>query len=321
VTSPPSRNSADSFGTTAVQPTRKLGKALSKDDIARGPAVPLAKLPSEMQHGKLFAEGSQNPSSAVDRYPPMELPRRHDSQQSHLTPNMHEPEHLSASLPSTSPLETPVAGPSARSNSELGHYPDLSDSHTSHLNQSTPSRADRSRRQSYAPSLGTVQASPTVKSERPTTPDLPATNQSIYPHISGPTNGIVLPSGFKFGSKDSSSDHPVSDRDRKTKSTAFWRFGRSGEKQTTLEAPRAVFGVTLTDTLSVVQIANLPAVVFRCIQYLEAKKADEEEGIYRLSGSSAVIKGLKDRFNAGEWICDTYLMATDSCIQRVMSTY
>ena len=29
------------------------------------------------------------------------------------------------------------------------------------------------------------------------------------------------------------------------------------------------------------------------------KKADQEEGIYRLSGSSAVIKSLKDRFNSG----------------------
>ena len=28
-------------------------------------------------------------------------------------------------------------------------------------------------------------------------------------------------------------------------------------------------------------------------------KADQEEGIYRLSGSSAVIKNLKDKFNTG----------------------
>lgn len=47
------------------------------------------------------------------------------------------------------------------------------------------------------------------------------------------------------------------------------------------------------------EIASLPAIVFRCIQYLEAKKADQEEGIYRLSGSSAVIKAMKDRFNNG----------------------
>ena len=61
----------------------------------------------------------------------------------------------------------------------------------------------------------------------------------------------------------------------------------------------AVFGITLEDSLEVAQIANLPAIVFRCIQYLELKKADQEEGIYRLSGSSAVIKSLKDRFNSG----------------------
>jgi len=58
-----------------------------------------------------------------------------------------------------------------------------------------------------------------------------------------------------------------------------------------------VFGVPLEESLDVAQIANLPAIVFRSIQYLEAKKADQEEGIYRLSGSSAVIKSLKDRFN------------------------
>ena len=60
-----------------------------------------------------------------------------------------------------------------------------------------------------------------------------------------------------------------------------------------------MFGVALDESLDVAEIANLPAVIFRCIQYLEAKKADQEEGIYRLSGSSAVIKSLKDRFNAG----------------------
>ena len=71
-----------------------------------------------------------------------------------------------------------------------------------------------------------------------------------------------------------------------------------GEKQPQ-SAPRAVFGVSLEESLEVSQICNLPSIVFRSIQYLEAKKADQEEGIYRLSGSSAVIKALKDRFNNG----------------------
>lgn len=64
-------------------------------------------------------------------------------------------------------------------------------------------------------------------------------------------------------------------------------------------APRAVFGVTLEESLDVAQFGGLPAVIFRCIEFLEAKHAELEEGVYRLSGSSAVIKSLKDRFNAG----------------------
>ena len=57
--------------------------------------------------------------------------------------------------------------------------------------------------------------------------------------------------------------------------------------------------MSLQESLDVAEIASLPAVVFRCIQYLEAKRADQEEGIYRLNGSTAVIKALKDRFNNG----------------------
>ncbi|KAL8376801.1 hypothetical protein RB595_007764 [Gaeumannomyces hyphopodioides] len=41
----------------------------------------------------------------------------------------------------------------------------------------------------------------------------------------------------------------------------------------------------------------LPAVVYRCIQYLESKNAIAEEGIFRLSGSNVVIKQLRERFN------------------------
>ncbi len=41
----------------------------------------------------------------------------------------------------------------------------------------------------------------------------------------------------------------------------------------------------------------LPAVVYRCIQYLDAKNAVTEEGIFRLSGSNVLIKQLRERFN------------------------
>ena len=42
----------------------------------------------------------------------------------------------------------------------------------------------------------------------------------------------------------------------------------------------------------------LPAIVYRSIEYLEAKNAALEEGIFRQSGSNTVIKGLRDRFNS-----------------------
>lgn len=41
----------------------------------------------------------------------------------------------------------------------------------------------------------------------------------------------------------------------------------------------------------------LPAVIYRCIQYLDARGAVTEEGIFRLSGSNVVIKQLKERFD------------------------
>jgi RalA-binding protein 1 len=64
--------------------------------------------------------------------------------------------------------------------------------------------------------------------------------------------------------------------------------------------PRPVFGVSLQEAVSVARVhegLDLPAIVFRCVEFLEAKGAIEEEGIYRLSGSSVIIKGYKERFN------------------------
>lgn len=63
-----------------------------------------------------------------------------------------------------------------------------------------------------------------------------------------------------------------------------------------------VFGIPLDEAIQVCRISQdyeLPAVVYRCIEYLEAKNAAQEEGIYRLSGSAAKMKKLKERFNKG----------------------
>ncbi|RKP13271.1 Rho GTPase activation protein, partial [Piptocephalis cylindrospora] len=53
---------------------------------------------------------------------------------------------------------------------------------------------------------------------------------------------------------------------------------------------RIVFGRTLEEAIAVASVRPdypCPAVVYRCIQYLEEKQAELEEGIYRLSGSSS----------------------------------
>lgn len=82
---------------------------------------------------------------------------------------------------------------------------------------------------------------------------------------------------------------------------------------------RPVFGVPLKEAVAISRIRpglELPAVVYRCVEYLEAKvrddsfnvpcivlttvlqNAEQEEGIFRLNGSANVIRQLKERFNA-----------------------
>ena len=65
---------------------------------------------------------------------------------------------------------------------------------------------------------------------------------------------------------------------------------------------KAAFGASLADAVEYCSPRGidvcLPAVVYRCLEYLESKDAPSEEGIFRMSGSNVVIKGLKKRFNA-----------------------
>lgn len=64
---------------------------------------------------------------------------------------------------------------------------------------------------------------------------------------------------------------------------------------------RTVFGANLAEAAEFSPPADvdicLPSPVYRCIEYLEARNAASEEGIFRLSGSSLVIKSLRERFN------------------------
>lgn len=64
---------------------------------------------------------------------------------------------------------------------------------------------------------------------------------------------------------------------------------------------KRVFGVPLAEAVSLasknVHHCKVPAIVYRCIEHLKIRDAIFEEGIFRLSGSTATIRSLKDRFN------------------------
>ncbi|CAG8519224.1 Rho GTPase activation protein [Gigaspora rosea] len=66
------------------------------------------------------------------------------------------------------------------------------------------------------------------------------------------------------------------------------------------DVSKIVFDIPLNQAISVARIKEgyeLLAVIYRCIEYLDANDANKEEGIYRLSGAAMTLKHLKDRFN------------------------
>lgn len=63
-----------------------------------------------------------------------------------------------------------------------------------------------------------------------------------------------------------------------------------------------VFGARLEDAIAYKRLLDgfeMPAVVYRCLEYLDTCKAHLEEGLYRLSGSSADMKRLRSKFEKG----------------------
>lgn len=131
--------------------------------------------------------------------------------------------------------------------------------------------------------------------------------------ISGPKNGGVIQDLGSWGNKLMSQ---TTIKDKKRSMWGFRQRGGSDSAQNTPPVPngsaqsvlhsqygpaRAVFGLPLAEAVELcpprgVKV-TLPAVVYRCIEYLRAKDATSEEGIFRLSGSNIVIKALRERFN------------------------
>lgn len=126
--------------------------------------------------------------------------------------------------------------------------------------------------------------------------------------ISGPTNGTVIQDVGAWGNKPTTTTTSVKEKKRsiwgfRTRSS-FDLAAQASETAAPVERRenvKPVFGIPLAEAVQdcgpIGVEADLPAVVYRCIEYLHSKDAALEEGIFRLSGSNVVIKALKERFN------------------------
>lgn len=80
-------------------------------------------------------------------------------------------------------------------------------------------------------------------------------------------------------------------------------YQRNAETSTPIAYNRnAVFGATLQQSIKLSsktyqRTYHLPSIVYRCLEYLYKNHGIQEEGIFRLSGSSTLIKQLQERFD------------------------
>ncbi|CAG8982876.1 hypothetical protein HYALB_00002892 [Hymenoscyphus albidus] len=163
-----------------------------------------------------------------------------------------------------------------------------------------------------------------VRSKQSGTPSPPTYGRERDPmnqaqplkNISAPKNAQVIQDGSSWGNKPNLLVPNA--EDKKARKRSFFGFGSkprvSSESQQESEQSnlsqmaveqhgpiRPAFGAGLSEAVRYNHPADirveLPAVVYRCIEYLDAKNAVNEEGIFRLSGSNIVIKQLRERFN------------------------
>jgi RalA-binding protein 1 len=165
-----------------------------------------------------------------------------------------------------------------------------------------------------APVMGQAPLSPRP-TQTPSPPYDQLTNgqEQPYPTISAPTNLQVIQNAGDWGMRP-----PPTPGSRDKKRSVFQLPFTRGRSSSELQggdkamssglaperpyASKVIFGVPLAEAVAAAQPADvsteLPAVVYRCIEYLTYRNAIAEEGIFRLSGSNTVIRSLKDRFNA-----------------------
>ena len=165
----------------------------------------------------------------------------------------------------------------------------------------------------------------TAGGERPKTgmglPGNPHDTDFQVPLISAPRDPQVISDSASWGAKMGLMPPGPTVEEKKQRKRSFFGFGpkarsssdgqdslfgsdgnASTPPQNEYKGPvRQVFGAPVAEAVrfnAPVDVnVPLPAVVYRCIQYLDHRDAIYEEGIFRLSGSNVVIKQLRERFN------------------------
>ncbi|KAI1335973.1 hypothetical protein F5Y15DRAFT_221581 [Xylariaceae sp. FL0016] len=137
--------------------------------------------------------------------------------------------------------------------------------------------------------------------------------------ISAPRDPQIISDSSSWGGKPTLAPPGPSLEEKKQRKRSFFGFGPKARSSSDDQDPlyssspsgasgqgyagpvRQVFGAPLAEAVRyngpVDANVPIPAVVYRCIQYLDVKNAILEEGIFRLSGSNVVIKQLRERYN------------------------
>lgn len=124
--------------------------------------------------------------------------------------------------------------------------------------------------------------------------------------ISGPTNATLISDTAVWGNRTT----PAKEKKRSIfagfRQRSSDEMDKDGRSQVLANLDKKssgqpVFGIPLNEAVELSQPADieayLPAVVYRCLEYLRFMGAQDEEGIFRLSGSSTTIKRLREHFN------------------------
>ncbi|CAM0141385.1 unnamed protein product [Umbelopsis sp. WA50703] len=320
---PTPRTSREPDDRKKAKKTRKV----SKDEIVPIAAGPISQLKSDKHEKLLIPHGPlRTPSdSSIPKDDASSSPRTPGTPGTPGTPS----DILSSSVPTNSPLAQTATSDQQRASLDQnysyfthtnktisrrssmiqlqGREPDMSPQNESRSETSSPVAGGKSSSE-HNEEIDLAEKKAKQKSNRMTfwgkkmfnssndqSPASLGTGPRPSTSTSTSTPGSAQSSGLRGFLTRSSNDSPTDRQghhDKKKKG--------STEDVPKRPSPNQVFGVPLETAVKISRPADnydLPSVVFRCIEYLDAKDAASEEGIYRLSGSSAVIKGLKDRFN------------------------